>query len=432
MNSSLWIQKDRNRPDLLCGRPADYLIQEDHFPILVCFIVTLGGLLRICLKNSEGIALTILSLSGFVIGQLAYNFVEVHQIVSPLLRTPSFSLYSYFSPLIIFMAALDVDFHVLKNAFWKVLLTGLISFFTSLIIIECVVLKVNKDSWDLQSCLLFSFTLSFTDPLHSVNLLKTIGISKMFADIIRGESLITCGIISIIFGIFRSNAVSISLFMEPHIVTGLGLNVCGSIICGYCCARIMQTIWTDLFNTMLTNIILCFSMVYMTFYMAELLGMSGIVALATAGLNLDSLSFKPRTEFIITKYLLMFATVYQHLIYTFFGIVIGCGEIKHYRFNTIVFIFILFVVVNMTRMLAILLVSPILKRSSYEYNWRWGIILAWSGIKGVFSLLLAPDVYNLSEHKVDAPQMFIVYVQVISLLTMGINSYMMTQSARTL
>ncbi|XP_008054115.2 LOW QUALITY PROTEIN: sodium/hydrogen exchanger 11, partial [Carlito syrichta] len=112
MNSSFWIQRDSNRPDLFCGRPADYLIQADRFPILVCFIVALGGFLRICLNNSEGIALTILSLSGFVIGQLAYNFVGVHQIVSPLLRTPSFSLYSYFLPLIIFMAALDVDFHL--------------------------------------------------------------------------------------------------------------------------------------------------------------------------------------------------------------------------------------------------------------------------------------------------------------------------------
>lgn len=35
------------------------------------------GLLRAFLKNSEVIVLTILSLVGFLIGQLAYNFVEV-------------------------------------------------------------------------------------------------------------------------------------------------------------------------------------------------------------------------------------------------------------------------------------------------------------------------------------------------------------------
>ncbi|EAW90948.1 solute carrier family 9, member 11, isoform CRA_c, partial [Homo sapiens] len=47
-------------------------------------------------------------------------FWEVHQIVYPLLRTSSFSLYSYFSPLIIFMVALDVEFYTLKKMFWQV------------------------------------------------------------------------------------------------------------------------------------------------------------------------------------------------------------------------------------------------------------------------------------------------------------------------
>lgn len=44
-------------------------------------------------------------------------------------------------------------------------------------------------------------------------------------------------------------------------------------------------------------------------------------------------------------------------------------------------------------------------RSSYEYNWRWGVVIAWSGIKGVFSLLLAPDIHNLAEKKTKSPQM---------------------------
>lgn len=43
--------------------------------------------------------------------------------------------------------------------------------------------------------------------------------------------------------------------------------------------------------------------------------------------------------------------------------------------------------------------------SNYEYNWRWGVVITWSGIKGVFNLLLAPDIYNLAEQKVEVPQM---------------------------
>ncbi|XP_045403297.1 sodium/hydrogen exchanger 11 [Lemur catta] len=430
--NSFWSQKDDKKPDLLCGKPADYLVQKEYFTLLVCFIVVWGGLLRTYIKNSDVLVLTVLSLSGFVIGRLAYDFIEVHQAVYPLLRTPSFSLYSFFLPLIIFMAALDVDCYVLKNIFWQVLSTGLISFFIAFIIIGYIVLVFNKSSWDLQSCLLFSITLSIIDPIHSVASMKTIGISKMYIDVIKGESLIICGFISIFFGIFRSNSIPISRFTELPVIMGLTVAIFGSIIFGYWCAKIIKFILTDLFSNVLTDIILCFSMVYMTFYIVEFLGMSGVVALVTVGLNLDSLTFKPKIKFIITKFLTMFSSVYQHLIYTFFGIVIGCGETKYYTFYTIVFTFILFTTVTLTRLFTIFLVSPILMYSSYEYNWRCGVVITCSGIRGVVSLLLAPDIYNLSEEKVDAPQMFIFYVQAISLLTMGINSYLMIWSAKTL
>ncbi|XP_032174141.1 sodium/hydrogen exchanger 11 isoform X1 [Mustela erminea] len=431
-NSSFWMQGEGNRPDLLCGRSATYTVVNSHFLMLVCSTVVLGGFLRTYLRSSEVTVLIILSVSGFVIGQLAHSSIKVYQIVYPLLRTPSFSLYCYFAPIIIFMAALDVDFYILKNVFWQVLLTGLISFVVSFIIIGYVVLKFNRDFWDLQTSLLFSMTLGMTDPIHSVNSLKTIGISKMYTDIIRGESMIICGFTSICFGVFRSNSLHVAVFTELQIILSLCLDILGSIICGYSCARIIQFILTDLFSNILTSVILCISMVYMTFYIVEFLGMSGMVALVTVGLNLDSLSFKPRIELIITKFLIMFSAVFQQLLYIFFGIVIGCGETKYLNFHAVVFLFILFATVNFVRLLTVVLVSPILMHTSYEYNWKWGIVIAWSGIKGVFSLLLAPDIHNLAEKKIESPQLFILYVQVISLLTMGINSYMMTHSARTL
>uniref|UniRef100_A0A8C8Y2X4 Cyclic nucleotide-binding domain-containing protein n=1 Tax=Panthera leo TaxID=9689 RepID=A0A8C8Y2X4_PANLE len=400
MNSFFWVQREGNssRTELLCGKTAGYTIVNGHFTMLVCFTIVLG----------------------------------VHEVVYPLLKTPSFSLYCYFSPIIIFMAALDVDFYILKNMLWQVFLTGLISFVVAFIVIGYVVLRFNEESWDLQSCLLFSMTLGITDPIFSVNSLKTIGISKMYTDIIRGESMIICGFTSILFGLFRNNLLHISILRDLHVITGLCLGIFGSIICGYSCARIIQFILTDLFSNTLTSVILCISMVYLTFYVVESLGMSGMIALVTVGLNLDSLSFKPRIELTITKFLIMFSTVYQHLIYTFFGIVIGCGQNKYLGFHSMVFMFILFTTVNFVRLLTIVLVSPLLMRVNYDYNWRWGIVIAWSGIKGVFSLLLAPEIHNLADQKIESPQMFLLYVQVISLMTMGINSYMMTHSARTL
>ncbi|XP_054529288.1 sodium/hydrogen exchanger 11 isoform X6 [Pan troglodytes] len=343
MSSYFWAQNESNRPDLLCGQPADYLVEEKHFTTLVCFIVVLGGAPN-CLPSSKNIKF--------------------------------FTLFLLFT------------FNYIYGCF------------------GCRILYTQE------------------------NVLA--GISKIYIDLIRGESLIICSIASIFFGNFRGNRIHFSIFRDLHVGIELSYDILGSIIFGYWCAKIIQCILADVFSNMLTNIILCFSMVYMTFYIVEFLGMSGTLALAAVGLNLDSLTFKPKIELVITKFLRIFSSVYEHLIYAFFGIVIGCGELSHYEFYTIPFIFILFTTVNVVRLLTILLVSPILMHSNYEYNWRWGVVITWSGIKGVFNLLWAPDVYNLAERKVEVPQMFILYVQVISLLTMGINSYVMTQSARKL
>lgn len=45
----------------------------------------------------------------------------------------------------------------------------------------------------------------------------------------------------------------------------------------------------------------------------------------------------------------MFSCVFQDLVYSFFGIIIGCGETKYLDFHAVVFMVILFVTVNFVR-----------------------------------------------------------------------------------
>ncbi|XP_066219928.1 sodium/hydrogen exchanger 11 [Saccopteryx leptura] len=429
MNST-WMMKDTT-PQLLCGRSADYSIDKEYFVVLMFSIIFLTGLLRVFLRISEVSILTILSIVGFVIGQLAYSFLQVHQIVHPLLKTPSFSLYAYVAPLIIFKVALEVDFYVLKNMLWKVVLIGFIGSSTAFIVIGYVVMKFNKDSWNLQCCLLFSMIAGMLDPINSVLSLKTIGSSKMYTDIIRGESMIMCGVAYILLATFR-NLKHMPVIDGFSIFVNFTFVIFGSILFGYLFSRIVRFLLNDQFNNTLTNVIYCFSMVYLTFYVVEFFKMSGMVALITVGLNLDSLSFRPKTELVITKFLMLFLSMFQPLLYVFWGIVIGCGERNHLKLDTVTFMFLLFVTLNVVRALTVVLVSPILRHLSSDYDWRWGTVIAWSGIKGIFNLFLAPEMYSLVEKKAESPEVFLLYTQILSLMTLGINSYMMTSFARQL
>lgn len=52
---------------------------------------------------------------------------------------------------------------------------------------------------------------------------------------------------------------------------------------------------------------------------------------------------------IYPRFLIMFTSVFQQLIYTFFGIVIGCGENNYFKFHTLNFMLVLFITVNFAR-----------------------------------------------------------------------------------
>ncbi|XP_074078142.1 sodium/hydrogen exchanger 11 isoform X2 [Macrotis lagotis] len=429
MNKSL--QKGNQIPDLLCGKPDTLTSKDPHFMLLSFFIIFVAGILRIILKSYEPVILTLLSLFGFCIGLLGREFTQMQQFIYPLLKTNNYVYLNTFLPIMIFTAALEMDFYILKHMFWQIFITGITNFSAAAILIGYIIIKFNKYKWDIQSCLLFSIFISIIDPLQSVNPLKNIGISKVLVDIIRGESLISCTIGIVFFGNFRNFRRWPSFFKELYTLGGLLLDFIGSFFVGSWSAKIIQYMLADIFGDTVTNVILCFSMVYLTFYVAEFLGFSGIIALIVLGLLLDSLSFRPGIDIIMTKFLSMLSFSCQAFIFTLIGIVIGCEDIRYLEFHNLVFTVILFVTLNITRMITMMLITPILLHSYCEFNWKRGIIIIWSGIKGSFNLILVPDIYNFNEENIALPQMFLVYALLVSILSMIVNSNLVTHSAMT-
>ncbi|XP_031792768.1 sodium/hydrogen exchanger 11 isoform X1 [Sarcophilus harrisii] len=419
-------------PDLLCGRPDRESSYYPHFMLLIFCIIFVSGMLRVILKNYEPAILTILSLLGLGIGLLGREFKQMQLLIHPLITTNNYIFLNTFIPIMIFMAALEMDFYILKHMFWQILITGAISIVVAFFLIGYIVIKFNQYKWDIQSSLLFSITLGIADPLQSVNPLKNTGVSKILIDIIRGESLISCGFSIVILGSFRNFGKWNLPLKELYTVGIMCIDILGSIILGYLSAKISQYMLTDIFGDTVTNVILCFSMVYLTFYAGEYLGLSGIVAVIVLGILLDSLSFRPGIDVTISKFLVMLSFSCQSFIFTFIGIVIGCEDIRQLDFHSFIFTILLFITVNVTRIITILLVSPMLLHSCCEFSWKWGIVMLWSSIKGSFNLILSPDIPNLHEEKVPLPQMYPIFVLAVSILSMIINSYMMIHTSMTL
>lgn len=66
-NFSFWAEKDDNKPDLLCGRPANYFVVQKHFTIIISATIVLGG------KSS---CETPLSLETFLTVAGGHNYIK--------------------------------------------------------------------------------------------------------------------------------------------------------------------------------------------------------------------------------------------------------------------------------------------------------------------------------------------------------------------
>uniref|UniRef100_A0A6I8PEI7 Solute carrier family 9 member C2 (putative) n=1 Tax=Ornithorhynchus anatinus TaxID=9258 RepID=A0A6I8PEI7_ORNAN len=320
-----------------------------------------------------------------------FNSFNGPQNFQPLLEnfrdtTNNYALFHFFTPLIIFMAAMDMDFYILKKLFWQVAMLGCSNFFMTFILIGYFTLEYNKYKWELGSCLLFGVVLGITDPLLAVRPLKNLGVPKMLIDLIRGEALASYGIASMEVVLFTHSFIPFSL--EMHILLHLCHDIFGSILFGFWCSKIVQYLLSDIFSDTVADVNVCFSMTYFIFYVAEWLGMSGVVSIMTLGLLLDSISFRPGIDVIVIRFLILLTFLCQAFICSIIGIILGCEDLSYLKFHSGFFTILTYFILSLVRVLTILLVSPLLMNSGFGFNWRWGCVIVCSGIKG--SLYICP------------------------------------------
>uniref|UniRef100_A0A6I8PGK4 Solute carrier family 9 member C2 (putative) n=1 Tax=Ornithorhynchus anatinus TaxID=9258 RepID=A0A6I8PGK4_ORNAN len=422
------ILKESNSYKLICGRYIK-VPEESHVLLLMLSIIAVAGLLRAFLKHTRVPILAVLLIFGFIVGQVGRQYKEVSMVIYPILATNNYALFHFFTPLIIFMAAMDMDFYILKKLFWQVAMLGCSNFFMTFILIGYFTLEYNKYKWELGSCLLFGVVLGITDPLLAVRPLKNLGVPKMLIDLIRGEALASYGIASVILGILKTMELQSPVPKEMHILLHLCHDIFGSILFGFWCSKIVQYLLSDIFSDTVADVNVCFSMTYFIFYVAEWLGMSGVVSIMTLGLLLDSISFRPGIDVIVIRFLILLTFLCQAFICSIIGIILGCEDLSYLKFHSGFFTILTYFILSLVRVLTILLVSPLLMNSGFGFNWRWGCVIVCSGIKGSLCLISAPAFNDMIMPMKSPPQAFLAHIVAATILTMVLNSELSIRSS---
>jgi CPA1 family monovalent cation:H+ antiporter len=206
-------------------------------------------------------------------------------------------------PPLIFEAAFHLNLSDLKNNLAHILTLAIPGVILTTVLVGLIV------SWGtglaLSISLVFGALVSATDPVSVVALFRTMGVPKRLQVLLEGESLFNDGTAIVIFDLVVMLAIKgmgsfnwITSLVDFVRVAGGGLVV--GLILGSLVSQMISRIDDYLLETTLTSIL-----AYGSYLIAEMLGVSGVLAVVTAGLingNIGPRGMSPTTRIVVYNF----------------------------------------------------------------------------------------------------------------------------------
>ena len=274
-------------------------------------------------------------------------------------------------------------------------------------------------NWSWQICFLFGATLSATDPVSVIAVLKSTGASNKLSTIITGESLFNDGSAMVLFFLFYDESVYFAnagnffsfvfkmTLASPAIGIGLGI----------LSHKLMRFFDTPTNSHIDLQIAITLSCAYASFYIAEgPCGISGVLSCCAAGLVLAQ---RASPKILDNEKLHSVWSILEWfcntLIFFLAGLIAGANPLQKSTGsidNDFLSLFIMFFAIIFIRYLMILIFYPILKNIGFGLTINEALFVGFSGLRGALGISLSLIVQsNFS----DAPSFFFLFAGIASL-----------------
>ncbi|XP_050634824.1 sodium/hydrogen exchanger 10 isoform X6 [Macaca thibetana thibetana] len=393
--SSTWLEYFRS---LFFSAPDDL----PEIILTLSLISTIGAFLNLHLKDFPIPLPVMLFLLGCGFEVLSFTSLRVQRYANAIQWMSPDLLFCVFAPVIFFTTAFDMDTYMLQKLFWQILLITIPGFLVNYILVLWYLAAVNKLHLKPTPWLLFSAILVSSDPMLTAAAVRDLGLSRSLISLINGESLMTSVISLIIFTSImdfdKEQQNKRNHTIARYIVGEFFSDIIASFLFGILSSKLIQFWMSTVFGDDVNHISLIFSILYLIFYICELLGMSGIFTLAIVGLLLNSTSFKAGVEALLLEFWNFLSRVAFLMVFTFFGLLIPAHTYLYVKFADIYYSLNIYFTLIVLRLVTLLLMSPALSRVGHEFSWRWVFTMIWSETKGMpninMALLLAySDLY---------------------------------------
>lgn len=397
--------------------------------LLIVVSVLFGVFFRVVLKKIP-VPYTLLCLFlGLILGEIVFRTAGVSALgdsINLWLALDPHTILFMFLPPLIYESASSMDYHTFVASFYQSLLLAVPGVLISAGLTGLVAMYVLPHGWDFVTAMTLGSILAATDPVAVVALLRELGAPRTLATVIEGESLLNDGIAFVMFQFFlaelQGEIQSIGSFLAAFVYK----SIVASIV-GWYTGKLITFMMGLIFDDAVAIVMLSASGALGAFYIVEgLLEASGVLGVVAFGVAFAS----RRSGNIAHGAFEAVETVWESLgflantlVFVYSGIIIvnflfHSGVVQPIDY---MYLLVLYALLHVIRAIAIVSLSPFLSRTGYGFNYRQGLLFAWSGLRGAVGLTLGLFVVNDLQVDRKVRSLIMFYVAGIAALTLLIN-----------
>ena len=379
--------RDASLPALKKRNKAGIIKMIEHAVGIYIGLLLLACLVAIVSKMVTHLPYTIfLTLVGLLIGVLG---------IGPEIEKTGFGyhlIFFVFLPPLLFQGAFHMNLNSLLEQFWPIVCLAVPGVIVSTLLVGGLVGWLGGIS-SMMVAILFGALISPTDPVSVLSLFKEVGAPEDLKTIVEGESLFNDATGVVLYTILLKALLSGQEFGFGQAAYEFVKVSVGGLLLGALLGWIVFKIMRHIEDHLLENA-LCLVLAYGSFWLAEVMHLSGVIGTVIAGLMIGNYGRRLSMSVKTTNTVEIFFESIGFLITSLLFVLIGL-ELREVPAN----------ILWMTVFVAIAAMLIARAAVSYSFYWllnqvgtkrpkRWNHILFWGGLRGSIPIALLLNLPN--------------------------------------
>lgn len=376
------------------------MLELSTIVLVIAVLLVVIGALQPLAERLKIPATVLLAGVGVAIGTLASFLLytpltdRFNEVVAPIVDLPlrSSTFIYIFLPLLLFQAALTIDFVRFKQDAAPILLLAVVA-----VVVTTGVVGFGLSSLfgvPLVVCLLLGSVIATTDPAAVVAIFRDIGAPARLSRLVEGESLLNDAAAIALFGLLLALLLEGAPFDADEGGTRFAVSFAGGIVLGLVVGRMLIAVipWID--NLKAAETTLTLAAPYVVFIIGDqFLHVSGVVAVVTLGLCISAwgkTAFLPENWQHVQNVWEQIAFWAGSLVFILAAILVP-KLIPQMSFWDIVIILVAVISALLARAVVLFLLLPILSATGMTkpVGWEYKTAILWGGLRGAVTLALA-------------------------------------------